>query len=71
MKLKNKKNKIRGSATLIVIIASIIFMLYAQSTYADVSHMKSMYNSYEKDTLDRYNTEYNNKVNEISVYEEE
>lgn len=70
MKLKYKFNKIKGSATLIVIITSVIFMLYAQSTYADVSHMKNMYNSYEEEILNEYKKQYDNKINYINLYEE-
>lgn len=70
MKLKDRVKKNKGSATLVVIITSIIFMIYAQSTYADIIHMKNMYDSYEKDILDEYQTKYEKKINNINLYEE-
>lgn len=54
-----------GSATIVVILFSIVFMLYASSTYADVRHMKNQYNEYEKDIIEKYENEYNNKVQEL------
>lgn len=54
-----------GSATIVVILFSIVFMLYASSTYADVRHMKNQYNEYEKNIIEKYENEYNNKVQEL------
>lgn len=66
-----KNNKIKGSATLIVIITSIIFMIYAESTYADVRHMTIMHDNYEKDILEMYNTKYNGDAQRLSIYNED
>lgn len=66
MKEKNKKNRLRGSATLVIIIASIVFMLYAQSTRVDVIHMTNMHEKYKKNILERYQEEYTEKVNELN-----
>lgn len=57
--------KRKGSATVIMILFAVIFMLYASSTYADVRHLRNKYNEYEQDIIERYETEYNNKVQEL------
>ena len=67
MKRLRKKSKIKGSATLVIIVASIVFMLYAQSTRADVVHMNSMHKKYKESILNRYNIEYTEKVNELNI----
>ena len=54
-----------GSATVVVIIFAIVFMLYSSSTYADVRHMKNQYSEYENYIIEKYETEYNNKVQEL------
>lgn len=54
-----------GSATLIIVLFSIVFMLYASSTYADVRHLKNKYNEYEQNIINQYEQEYTNKVNEL------
>ena len=54
-----------GSATIVVVMVAIVFMLYATSTYADVRHMSNQYNEYERDIIQRYENEYNNKVQEL------
>ena len=67
MKSLSKKSKIRGSATLVVIIASVVFMLYAQSTRADAKHMTNMHEKYKESILNRYSEEYTEKVNELNI----
>jgi len=54
-----------GSATVVVILFAIVFMLYASSTYADVRHMKNQYEEYEKDIIEKYEIEYNNNTQEL------
>lgn len=54
-----------GSATVVVILFSIVFMLYASSTYADVRHMKNQYDEYERDIIEKYEIQYNNIVQEL------
>ena len=54
-----------GSATVVVIVFAIVFILYATSTFADVRHMRNQYEEYERDIIERFNTEYNNKVQEL------
>ena len=54
-----------GSATIVVILFSIVFMLYASSTYADVRHMKNQYDEYERDIIEKYEIQYNNTVQEL------
>lgn len=57
--------KRRGSATVVIILFAIVFMLYATSTYADVRHLKNKYNEYEQNIIQKYELEYNNKVQEL------
>ncbi len=54
-----------GSATVVVILFAIVFMLYSSSTYADVRHMKNNYNEYEKYIIEKYEKEYSNNVQEL------
>ncbi|MBQ8043317.1 MAG: hypothetical protein IJ272_04105 [Clostridia bacterium] len=54
-----------GSATVVVILFAIVFMLYASSTYADVRHMRNQYEEYERDIIEKYETYYNKKVQEL------
>ncbi|MBR6688529.1 MAG: hypothetical protein IKL68_00740 [Clostridia bacterium] len=53
----------KGSATLVVILFSTIFMLYTVSTYADVRHMQKTYNEYEEEIINMYEKEYDEMVN--------
>lgn len=57
--------KKKGSATLVVILFSTIYMLYSASTYADVKHMKNMYEDYEEEITVLYEKEYQEKVNNL------
>ena len=57
--------KKKGSATLVVILFSTIYMLYTASTYADVRHMKNMYEDYEKEITTLYEREYQDIVNNL------
>ena len=54
--------KKKGSATLVVILLSTIFMLYSVSTYSDVRHMKRTYDEYYKRITSLYEQEYNKMV---------
>lgn len=54
-----------GSATVVVILFAIVFMLYSSSTFADVRHMKNLYEEYEKEIIEKYETDYDNKVLEL------
>ena len=54
-----------GSATIVVIMFAIIFMLYSSSTYADVRHLKNNYNEYETDIIEKYEQIYNNNIQEL------
>lgn len=54
-----------GSATLVVIIFSIIYILYATSTYADVRHLKNNYDTYKEDIIKKYEQEYEYDAYEI------
>lgn len=55
-----KKN---GSATLIVILFSTIYMLYTASVYADVRHMKKTYDNYKEELVDMYEKKYQDDIN--------
>lgn len=61
---KSLKRKI-GSVTLVVIISSIVFMLYATSTSSDIKHMKNKYNEYEKNIVEIFEKEYNQIVEQL------
>ena len=54
--------KRKGSATVVIILFSIIFMLYATSTYADVRHLRNKHDEYEQYIIERYEIEYDNKM---------
>ncbi len=58
------KRKI-GSATLVVILFSIIYILYSSSTYADVRHLKNNYETYKKNIYETYEEEYEYRAFEI------
>lgn len=55
--------KKKGSATLIVILFSTIYMLYTASVYADVRHMKKTYDNYEEQIVDMYEKKYQENIN--------
>lgn len=55
----------RGSATIAIIVMSIVFMLYASSTFADVRHLKNKYNDYEKYIVEQYEKEYQNTLYQL------
>lgn len=57
--------KKKGSATLIVILFSTIYMLYTASTYADVRHMINTYEDYEERITEIYEQDYANVANEL------
>ena len=52
-----KKEKLKGSGTLIVIISAIVFLTYSISTFSDVRHMKYMQEKYEKNIREIYEKE--------------
>lgn len=58
------KKKI-GSATLVVIMFSIIYILYSSSTYADVRHLKNNYDTYIDNITKMYEEEYEYNAFEI------
>ena len=55
----------KGSATVAIIVMSIVFMLYASSTFADVRHLKNKYNDYEKYIIEQYEQEYQNTLYQL------
>lgn len=57
--------KKKGSATLIVILFSTIYMLYTTSTYADVRHMVRTYEDYKEEIIEIYEKDYENVVNKL------
>ena len=57
--------KKRGSATLVVILFSTIYMLYTASTYADIRHMKRKYEEYKIEITKIYDLEYQRMINEL------
>ena len=57
--------KKKGSATIVIIIVSIVFMLYASSTYADVRHLRNSYKNYEQQIIEKYEQDFELKVQEL------
>lgn len=55
--------KKKGSATLIVILFSTIYMLYTASVYADVRHMIKTYDNYKEEIVDMYEKKYQEDIN--------
>ena len=55
----------KGSATVVIIIIAIVFTLYATSTFSDVRHLKNTYEKYEQELINRYEQDYDLKVQEL------
>lgn len=55
----------KASATIVVVLFAIVFMLYATSTFADVRHMKNKYTEYERNIIKKYEIQYDNKLQEL------
>lgn len=56
-----KKLTKKGSATLTIIITSIVFLIYAASTFTDISHLKKMHEIYFDNVQEIYEDDYNYK----------
>lgn len=60
----SKKNKLRGSGVLIVVLSAISFSIYASSTYAQQQHFSIMQKKYEKNIVNYYEKD-NERIEEI------
>ena len=54
-----KKNKIKGSAILVVIFSSIAFFIYVMSVYSEAEHFNIIQNKYEKNINKKYEVDEN------------
>lgn len=61
MKCKNRK----GSAVIVVIITAIVFLIYAASTFSDMTHLKTMHEKYLLNTVKLFNNDYKLKQSYI------
>ena len=57
--------KKKGSATIVIIRVAIVFILYASSTFSDVRHLRNTYDKYEKDLIEKYEQDYDIKVQSL------
>ena len=53
-----KRFRLKGSATIIVIISAIVFFTYAISTFSDIRHMKYMQEKYEDNIREIYESDF-------------
>lgn len=62
--MSRKKDKLRGSGVLIVVLSAISFSIYASSTYAEQQHFSIMQKKYEKNIIEYYEKD-NQRIDEI------
>lgn len=55
----SKGNKKRGSATVVIIITAVVFLVYISSTYTDILHLKKMHEKYYTNIQNMFDMEYN------------
>lgn len=48
-----------GSATVVIIITAVVFLVYISSTYTDILHLKKMHEKYYTNIQNLYDIEYN------------
>lgn len=58
-KLTIGKKAKRGSATVVIIITAVVFLVYISSTYTDILHLKKMHEKYYTNIQNMYDIEYN------------
>lgn len=57
--MKNKLPFKKGSATVVIVITAVVFLVYISSAYTDILHLKKMHEKYYTDIQNLYNMEYN------------
>lgn len=62
--MSRKKDKLRGSGVLIVVLSAISFSIYASSTYAEQQHFSIMQKKYEKNIIEYYEKD-NQRIDEV------
>lgn len=62
--MNSKKDKLKGSGVLIVVLSAISFSIYASSTYAEQQHFSIMQKKYEKNIIEYYEKD-NQRIDEI------
>ncbi|MEG2348301.1 MAG: hypothetical protein RSB67_01460 [Clostridia bacterium] len=50
----SKKNRLKGSGVLLVILTSVTFSIYAMSTFSEQEHFDILTNKYEKNIVEKY-----------------
>lgn len=55
----------KGSATLVIIISAIVFLIYATSTFADVRQMKQLHKEYVDEMVKHYENNYTTIVERL------
>lgn len=56
----SRKNRLRGSGILVVILTSIAFSIYAISTFSEQEHFSILSSKYEKNITSIYEKDINN-----------
>lgn len=57
--IKDKNVLKKGSATVVIVITAVVFLVYISSAYTDILHLKKMHEKYYTDIQNLYNMEYN------------
>lgn len=52
--MNRKKNNLKGSGILVVILSSIAFSVYAMSAFAEIEHFSILLDKYEKNNREYY-----------------
>jgi hypothetical protein len=60
------KKKLKGSGILVVILAALVFTIYASTSYSEAEHFSILQKKYESDIMNYYEKDLNNIEN---VYE--
>lgn len=54
-----KRGLKNGSATVVIIITAVVFLVYISSTYTDILHLRKMHEKYHTNIQNMYDKEYN------------
>lgn len=54
------KKKLKGSGILIVVLSTMVFMIYAATSYSEQEHFSILQKKYESDIIDYYEKDLNN-----------
>lgn len=62
--MNKKKNSLKGSGILVVILSSIAFSIYAMSTLSEIEHFSILLDKYEENNREYYE-KYINDIDEF------